>query len=156
MSISTSIIKQDSRSSSFPRLRTNYCPSNPGDNGAAELGGRTYTEYTLCTKHSAGRGLHISSSYFSVYSRWVFKEWNNCKNLSYMDHTLQFAKQVGTYQPICSKQTWERGRAMILIPISQIREMKAEGSYFSRVAHLIIGRSSDIPTRCLFMNSQTS
>lgn len=45
---------------------------------------------------------------------------------------------------------------MIIIPISQIREMKAEGSYFSRVAHLIIGRSSDIPTRCLFMKSQTS
>lgn len=44
-----------------------------------------------------------------------------------MGHTLQFPKQVGIYRLICSKQTWEVDRAMIIIPNSKIREMKAEG-----------------------------
>lgn len=47
---------------------------------------------------------------------------------------------------------------MIIIPNSQIREMKAEGPCSFRVAHLIIVRPSDTPSHhicCLFMNSQT-
>lgn len=60
-----------------------------------------------------------------------------------MHHNLYFANQVGIYQPICSKQTWEVRRAMIIIPNSQIREMKAKGAYFSKAAHLIIDRPSE-------------
>lgn len=47
-----------------------------------------------------------------------------------MDHASQSAKQVGISQPVCSKQTREADRAMIIIPNSQIREMKAGAMSF--------------------------
>ena len=66
-----------------------------------------------------------------LYTLYVeTKEENNCNDLSRMDHTLQFAKQVGIYQPTCSKQTRVVGRTTIIIPHSLIRGMKVEGCCF--------------------------
>lgn len=52
--MSKTIIEQESRSSSFPRLRTNQCLPSPGNDRNGGLGERTYIEHVLCTGQGAG------------------------------------------------------------------------------------------------------